>query len=86
MPMIEFEYSKEGKTGGQTHGQKFTVDAQNAPWPNYQVLREAEGAFLRWFEANHPNQAVIMWKAKTEKDGIVSEYRANLVYGTPKAI
>lgn len=86
MPVIVFEYSKDERMGGQVHGQKFTVNAKDAPWPNYQVLRDAEGAFLRWFEANHPNQVALRWKATTDADGIVSEYRSMLPHGTPKAV
>jgi hypothetical protein len=84
MPTVEFEYIKEEARGGQTHGLKFKFELGGAAL-NYETLRDAEGAFLRWFQANHPNQAVIRWKASTSTDGIVSEYRANLAYRTAKS-
>lgn len=84
MPVIEFEYSQEGTPGGQTHGLKHEVAIANDA-VTYETLREAEGSFLRWFQANHPNHSLIMWKAKTPKIGVLSEYRALLPYGTPKS-
>jgi hypothetical protein len=85
MPVIQFTYSKEGTPGGQTHDLKFDMRIGGARL-NYETLRDAEAAFLRWFQANNPKQAVIMWKASTEGEGIVSEYRAYLAYGTAKSI
>jgi hypothetical protein len=81
---VTFEYSKELSPHGQEHGLQQRVEAPGRSSIDYGTLREVENAFLDWFRAEHPTQALIEWKATTEADEVLSHYRAHLPYGTPK--
>ncbi len=83
MPTIDFEGTKKEARSGQTQTLKFQFDVKGAAL-SYQVLSDAEGAFLRWFRAFHSDHALVAWKASMDHRGIIAQYSSSLPYGMPR--
>lgn len=83
MPTIDFEGTKKAAGTGQTQALKFQFDVKGTAL-TYQVLSEAEAAFLRWFRAFHSDHALVEWKASMDHRGIIAKYNNSLPYGMPR--
>ena len=83
MATIVFECTKKAARDGKTYPLKFQFDFKGTVL-SYQVLRDGEAAFQRWFRAHHFDDSLLAWEASVANNGIVAQYRSSLPYGFSK--
>lgn len=83
MATIDFECTKKEARSGQMQALKFQFDMKGTAL-TYQVLGEAEAAFLRWFRSFHSDHALVAWTATMDHRGIIAQYNNSLPYGMPR--